>query len=60
LVYRSAEEKFLNHCDKVVVFENYERKGSSLEDMGFEKMLNYSLFHDTVDKKFLYYNFFLY
>jgi hypothetical protein len=60
LVYESAKEKFLNHCDKVVVFENYERKGSSLEDMGFKKMLNYSLFHDTVDKKFLYYNFFLY
>jgi hypothetical protein len=60
LVYEAAKEKYLNHCDKVVVFENYERKGSFLEDMGFEKMLNYSLFHDTMDKKFLYYNFFLY
>ena len=60
LVFKSAKEKFLNHCDKVVVFENYERKGSSLEDMGFKKMLNYSLFHDTTDKNFLYYNFFLY
>ena len=45
LVYRSAKEKFLNHCDKVVVFENYERKGSSLEDMGFKKMLNYYIWN---------------
>ena len=60
LVYESAKEKFLNHCDKMVVFENYERKGSFLKEMGFKRMLNYSLFHDTVDKKFLYYNFFLY
>jgi hypothetical protein len=60
LIYESAKEKFLNYCDKVVVFENYERKSSSLEGMGFKRMLNYSLFHDTVDKKYLYYNFFLY
>lgn len=60
LVYESAKEKFLNYCDKVVVFENYERKSYSLEDMGFERMLNYNLFHDTVGEKFLYYNFFLY
>jgi hypothetical protein len=60
LVYRSAKEKFLNHCDKVVVFENYERKSSSLKEMGFKRMLNYSLFHDKVNKNFLYYNFFLY
>ena len=60
LVYRSAKEKFLNHCDKVVVFENYERKSSFLKEMGFKRMLNYSLFHDKVNKSFLYYNFFLY
>jgi hypothetical protein len=60
LIYESTKEKFLNHCDKVVVFENYERKSSSLEDMGFKRMLNYNLFHDTTSEKFLYYNFFLY
>ena len=59
-LYQACKEKFLNKCDKVVVFENYERKAASLEEMGFEKISNYSLFHDIVDENFLYYNFFLY
>ena len=60
LIYEASKEKFLNHCDKVVVFENYERKSSSLEAMGFKRMLNYNLFHDTTGENFLYYNFFLF
>lgn len=60
LIYEASKEKFLNHCDKIIVFENYERKSLPLEGMGFKKMLNYSLFHDTIDENFLYYNFFLF
>ena len=49
--------------DKVIVFENLERKGEELEDLGFEKFTSYNLYVDSptsLPKYFLYYNLFLF
>ena len=49
--------------DKVIVFENLERKGEELEGLGFEKFTSYNLYIDSpisLPKYFLYYNLFLF
>jgi hypothetical protein len=49
--------------DKVIIFENLERKGGELEDLGFKKFTSYNLYIDSpisLPKYFLYYNLFLF
>ena len=49
--------------DKLLIFENSERKGEDLEDIGFEKFTSYNLYLDSphsLPQHFLYYNLFLF
>ena len=49
--------------DKVIIFENLEREGKELEDLGFKKFTSYNLYIDSpisLPKYFLYYNLFLF
>tara|TARA_R110002020_G_scaffold471131_1_gene697623 strand:- start:605 stop:1420 length:816 start_codon:yes stop_codon:yes gene_type:complete len=53
----------LGSYDRVLIFENLERKGEELEDIGFKKFTSYNLYVDSpinLPEYFLYYNLFLY
>jgi hypothetical protein len=57
------EARYLGRYDKVLVFENLERKGEELEDIGFRKFTDYNLYLDSpinLPEYFLYYNLFLF
>ena len=50
-------------CDRILVFENLERKDDDLTELGFEKFSSYNLYLDSpthLPRFFLYYNLFLY
>jgi hypothetical protein len=62
LIY-DFEVSHLGMYDKVLVFENLERKGKELEDIGFKKFTSYNLYVDSpsvLPQYFLYYNLFLF
>ena len=62
MIYEFSAKNGKNY-DKVVVFENLERRGRELEDLGFKKFTSYNLYIDSpisLPKYFLYYNLFLF
>ena len=62
MIYEFSAENGKSY-DKVIIFENLERKGRELEDLGFKKFTSYNLYIDSpisLPQYFLYYNLFLF
>jgi|TARA_R110000824_G_C15049024_1_gene661225 hypothetical protein len=63
LIFEACHNKLLKQFDRVLIFENYERKANALTEMGFEKFSSFNLYVDSVGKipaRYLYYNLFLF
>lgn len=61
LLYNACNKQFFEKYDQILVYENHERNFKSLEELGFSRVSNYSLyiFSDSLlEPYFLYYNFF--
>lgn len=62
LLYNACSKQFFKKYDQILVYENHERNFNFLEELGFTRISNYSLyaFSDSLlEPYFLYYNFFI-
>ena len=62
LIYECSQS-LKNKFDKILIFENLERKRDDLHEIGFEDLSSYHLYIDSpvsLPRYFLYYNLFLY
>jgi hypothetical protein len=62
LIYNACTNQFLEKYDLVFIYENYERNFNSLQELGFYRMNDYSIYSysdSLLPSYFLYYNFFI-
>lgn len=62
LLYKACSKQFFEKYDQILVYENHERNFEFLEELGFVRVSDYSLyiFSDSLlEPYFLYYNFFI-